>query len=519
MPGGGGKNTPAGQTTVTTSPFNALSMPFVQAGALRAADLFQNNTPQFYPNSTVAPLNNIQTGALNNIAGLANSDPIAGPAQGFDTSLTSGALMGQNPAAGMFGSFAGTNIGLTNPGAYALQSLATGQQQAANPGMGQLRMLQNTNYGGVGANPGSALVSNLAQTNAGGGANPGSPTLSTLASLNNPANPYSTYASGARVGKDNPYTDALVSSIMARVVPSIQQQFIQGGGLSSPEASRTTAAGAMSAIAPSLFAQQQQEEANQLQAGGAIGTAAQQLAGNYLTGAGLQGSLAGTLGNLYLGGSGLQGSEAANLGSLYQGGLNSQIQAASNLGTQAIAGQGLQQDAAKGLSQTYENDMANRLAGLAAAPQTQMLPFTAQQQGLNAGGVFQNQAQQQVNDQIARWNFQQGLPYQQLNTYLGQIGPLLGGSQSTPFFQNPIANALSTAMGVGTVGNGLFGSNGLFGGGAGLFGGAGGAAADFGGGGAALGVADQLGLQAAPLAADAASGGKGLGSLLALGAL
>ncbi len=75
------------------------------------------------------------------------------------------------------------------------------------------------------------------------------------------------YMSGARLGgAGNPYTDALSRSVMSRVVPGIQAQFINGGVLSSPEAARATAAGATSALAPLLFQQQQQEEQNQIAA-------------------------------------------------------------------------------------------------------------------------------------------------------------------------------------------------------------------------------------------------------------
>ncbi len=45
-----------------------------------------------------------------------------------------------------------------------------------------------------------------------------------------------------------------------------RSKFISGGTLSSPEAARATAAGATGALAPLLFAQQQQEEQNQINA-------------------------------------------------------------------------------------------------------------------------------------------------------------------------------------------------------------------------------------------------------------
>ncbi len=431
----GGKNTPAGQTVSTTSPFNALTMPFVQSGLDRASDLFKNNTPQYFPGATYQPLGELQTNSLNNIYNLANSDPIAGGAQRFDMGMLSGDYMNKNPAMPLFSGFAGENIGASNAGTNPLRYLSSGTPQLTNPGTQELGQLMSVNFGDA--------------------RNPATPALSS-------------YTSGSRVGKGNPYTDELVQSIMSRVVPSVQKGFIEGGTLGSPEAARSTAAGAMSAIAPSLFAQQQQEEANQM-------AAAEQVGRNYLTGAGLQGT------------------EASNLGNIYQQGLNSEIQAANDLGLQAVAGRAEQRNAASGLSQAAETDMQQRLTALGYAPSTQQLPFYDQNQALTAGDRYQSEAQKSINDQVARWNYQQQLPYTQLDKYLAEIQGNTGTSSSVPFYQNPIANGLSTALGVGQVGNSLFGSGGLFGSGTssggGLFGSSGLLGGLFGGGGAALDAA------------------------------
>jgi hypothetical protein len=86
------------------------------------------------------------------------------------------------------------------------------------------------------------------------------------------------------------------------------------------------------------------------------------------------------------------------------------------------------------------------------------------QQGLN---------QQQLNDQINRYNYYQTLPYQQLNQYLSSVGGNYGGtttgSTSSPYYINQGANALSGALGVGSLANMAIpgGLSSLFGGGAG----------------------------------------------------
>lgn len=65
---GGGGSTPAGNTTVVqnSAPWTT-QQPYLQQGYQGAQNLYQNYTPQYYPNSTVADMNNDQSGALNSI--------------------------------------------------------------------------------------------------------------------------------------------------------------------------------------------------------------------------------------------------------------------------------------------------------------------------------------------------------------------------------------------------------------------------------------------------------------------
>jgi hypothetical protein len=64
--GGGGKggSQPSGFTNVTqtqnTQPW-APQQPYLQQAFGQAQNLFQNWTPQYYPQSTVAPINNEET--------------------------------------------------------------------------------------------------------------------------------------------------------------------------------------------------------------------------------------------------------------------------------------------------------------------------------------------------------------------------------------------------------------------------------------------------------------------------
>lgn len=194
------------------------------------------------------------------------------------------------------------------------------------------------------------------------------------------------YARGDYLSQDNPYTDDLVKSITSRVLPGIQSQFIQGGMLSSPEAARASTEGVGAAVAPELFKRQQQEEENQM-------AAANALANRYMQ------------------------------------------------------GRGLQQQAAGGLGQTYAGGVDDIIQGLQLSPQTYQQLFAPGQAVFGTGSAQQQLDQQQINDAVARWNFEQSQPWDLLNQYIGQVTGNYGGTTTLnqPFFTNPTQNALGTA--------------------------------------------------------------------------
>lgn len=189
------------------------------------------------------------------------------------------------------------------------------------------------------------------------------------------------YASGMYSAAGNPYTQGLTDSIMASTIPSIQKQFINGGGLSSPDAAYATSQGANAAVAPVLANLFQQEQQNQLGA-------------------------------------------AAGLGQL-------QTTALTNLGNQ------------------YGSDVGKQMQGLALLPGTISSLYSPAQATLSAGGAQQTFDQAAINDAIQRFNYSQTLPYQQLNEYLGQVAGNYGGTGTTtsPYFTNPVANALGMGLG------------------------------------------------------------------------
>jgi hypothetical protein len=120
-----------------------------------------------------------------------------------------------------------------------------------------------------------------------------------------------------------------------------------------------------------------------------------------------------------------------SLASFGQQGIANQLGAANDVNTYGLnqTAQGL--GAAQGLSglQQYQNSGAQALLGL--------------------GSMEEGQAQQQIQDQINRWNFNQQAPWSTLGQYSGIIGGLgnLGGSTTStmPTTSNPLMGAVGGA--------------------------------------------------------------------------
>src|SRR5215472_12522946 len=126
----GGKS-PAGQTTTTqtqnTQPWST-QIPYLQQAFQGAQNLYQNYTPQYYPASTVSPINELQNLPLGNFESLTKyltGAPLMDTLGALQNITTGGAFSG-NPAVSPLTTMAGTNIGLNNPGASTLGYFASG---------------------------------------------------------------------------------------------------------------------------------------------------------------------------------------------------------------------------------------------------------------------------------------------------------------------------------------------------------------------------------------------------------
>lgn len=137
--------------------------------------------------------------------------------------------------------------------------------------------------------------------------------------------------------------------------------------------------------------------------------------------------------------------------------------------------QNLGELASKTYGENYQQERANQLRALAFAPQLINQDYQDLRMLGNVGAAYDQQQQNLIDADIARWNYNQNLPANKLNQYLGQISGSYGGtsSTSTPSNRNALASGLLgagsgalTGFAVGgPVGAAIGGGLGLLGGG------------------------------------------------------
>lgn len=90
--------------------------------------------------------------------------------------------------------------------------------------------------------------------------------------------------------------------------------------------------------------------------------------------------------------------------------------------------------------------------------QANYLPATA---AVNAQGAIQGQSQKELDDQVARWNFEQNLPYNKLNSYLASVQGNYGqsgtstGTQTQQVYSNPFGQVLGALFSGASAAGGL----------------------------------------------------------------
>lgn len=112
-------------------------------------------------------------------------------------------------------------------------------------------------------------------------------------------------------------------------------------------------------------------------------------------------------------------------------------------GSEPLRAQQYSNAGAQFYGQQYQNDVNNSFNA------------TNQQQAL--GGQIQGQSQAEINASKQAYDFNQNRPYQALGQFSSLLSSLMPGSgqQSSPYFTNPSANALGTALGAQQLYNGM----------------------------------------------------------------
>jgi len=169
-------------------------------------------------------------------------------------------------------------------------------------------------------------------------------------------------------------------------------------------------------------------------------------------------SLQGTLNGDYLSqGNPYQAQLNQNILASVVPGLTAQFTQGNNMNNPAAAyavSQGATNALANSEYGNYQQERQNQLSASYQAPVESNAVQSALQGGYNAGSAQQQQSQNELTDQVNRYNYNQNLPYQMLNTYDNFINGTYGGttSQTQPYYSNGLANTLSTASSLGTLG-------------------------------------------------------------------
>lgn len=174
---------------------------------------------------------------------------------------------------------------------------------------------------------------------------------------------------GGKYLNSNPYMDDTAQSILSKVIPQVQSQFIQGNSMNNPSAAYATAQGATSALAPLEFG-------------------------------------------------------------------------------------------------AYQQGIDNMMKGSALAPSLQGMSYFAPNMLLQAGGMQQQQQQNEIGANKNEWDYYQQLPYQQLQQFMSSIAGNYGGTTKTSGSEasNPITSTLGTLGGLSSLGGSLGGLAGGLGG-------------------------------------------------------
>lgn len=156
----------------------------------------------------------------------------------------------------------------------------------------------------------------------------------------------------------------------------------------------------------------------------------------------------------------LQQSALGQLAGVSAQDIQTRLAGASGLQGAQTAALGTQLQAASGVGSTQATDLSRQLQASLSAPSIYGQQFLPSQTLAQVGAQQEAISGQALQDQMARFQFGQQLPYQQLQGYLSSVyGSPMGGygtqTQQTPVYQNKGAGALGGALAGGLGGYAL----------------------------------------------------------------
>lgn len=120
--------------------------------------------------------------------------------------------------------------------------------------------------------------------------------------------------------------------------------------------------------------------------------------------------------------------------------------------------QGIQNQAVGQASQNQIQNQQQQLQGAFYAPFVDQQRTSDMGTALNTAGMDQTNAQNQIDANVARWNYNQMLPWNQLGMYesavtgTGNPGSTVSSQSQVPYYSNTAANVASGISGLGSLG-------------------------------------------------------------------
>ena len=245
----------------------------------------------------------------------------------------------------------------------------------------------------------------------------------------------------------NPYLQGAIDRAIDPVKDKIQSQFAMSGRYGSG-ANQDVLAKSLGDVASNIaYGDYQRERQNQLNAQQQLGNLAQQQFAN-------QSGAIGALGNLQQQQFANQSGALGALGNLSQADIQRRLAGGSALSAMDTA------------------RMARQLEGTKLAPQFAELDYRDAQRLAQVGSARESDAMAQLQDNLARYNYEQNIDDQKLRNYMALIsGGTVGSNTIQPVFRNQGASALGGALGgaqlaslinpsyagMGAIGGGLLG--------------------------------------------------------------